>query len=545
MKRFFNSRDTIVAEGIEGLLRSSAGSHLCRLEGADDIHVVLRKNWAKDRVAIISGGGSGHEPAHAGFVGKGMLTAAVCGQLFASPGVDAILAAIRAVTGPAGCLLIVKNYTGDRLNFGIAAEQAKALGLDVELVIVGDDIALGHTAKARGIAGTVLVHKIAGYAAETGRPLAEVAAQARNAAGALRSIGLALSDCNVYTPDQPPRLGENEAELGLGIHGEAGVERIPMAPLDKLVALAADRLLSSLPESDANGTTRQIVLLNMLGSVPPLEALALLDGFSRTSLAARTAWIAGPSPVMTALDMNGFSLTTLPAEPAFIEALAAPVEPHAWPGLAAFGPVATLPVPALPETFTDAPSDNPLLRHLITSGADALIGHEAALNTLDAKCGDGDAGSTFAEAARQVLRAIDRLPLASPQALMATIGRLLARHSGGSSGVLLSILMTTAGHDKNWREGLRNGATRMQAYGGAKPGDRTMLDALLPAIAALQSGQSLAQAAVAAHKGADATRSMKARAGRASYIPPEQLANIPDPGAEAIAVLFEALAASA
>ena len=539
MKRFFNTRETIVKEGLEGLLRSSYGAALCRLEGAEDIHVVLRKDWQKERVAVLSGGGSGHEPAHAGFVGKGMLTGAICGQLFASPGVDAILAAIRAVTGQAGCLLIVKNYTGDRLNFGIAAEQAKALGLNVELVIIGDDIALGRTDKARGIAGTVLVHKIAGAAAEAGQSLTEVAALARKVAGSLSSIGLALSDCNVFTPDQEPRLGENEAELGLGIHGEAGVERIPMAGLDTLVARTAEKLEAALPREG-----KLIVLLNMLGSVPPLEAFALLDGFSRTTLAARTEWIIGPAPLMTALDMNGFSLTALPADPAFIAALSAEAGPRSWPGVAHFAPVATLPCPALPETFVDAPSDNAVLRKLITTGAEALLANEARLNALDAKCGDGDAGSTFAESGRQLLKALDSLPLGSPQKLLATIGRLLARHSGGSSGVLLSILTTTAGHDENWREGLQKGAAQMQAYGGAHAGDRTMLDALLPAIGSLNAGQSLAAAAAAARAGADATRSMKARAGRASYIPAEQLADIPDPGAEAIAVLFESLAKS-
>jgi len=131
--------------------------------------VVARGDWDKSRVAVISGGGSGHEPAHAGFVGKGMLTAAVCGDLFASPSVDAVLNAIVAVTGDRGCLLIVKNYTGDRLNFGLAAEKAKRYGLKVEMVIVADDIALPDNKQPRGIAGTALVHKIAGYAAEQGK----------------------------------------------------------------------------------------------------------------------------------------------------------------------------------------------------------------------------------------------------------------------------------------------------------------------------------------------------------------------------------------
>lgn len=539
MKRFFNQRETIVAEGIDGLLRSSAGSELCRLEGNGDIHVVIRKDWQKQQVAVLSGGGSGHEPAHAGFVGRGMLTGAICGQLFASPGVDAILTAIRAVTGDAGCLLIVKNYTGDRLNFGIAAEQAKALGLSVELVIVGDDIALGRNDRARGIAGTVLVHKIAGAAAEAGQSLDEIASLARKTAQALGSIGLALGDCNVFNPEHESRLNEREAELGLGIHGEAGVERIPMDSLDALMARTAARLEEAIPHKG-----KLIVLLNMLGSVPPIEAYALLDGFSRTSLAQRTRWILGPAPVMTALDMNGFSLTVLPDDPLFLDGLTAPAAPHAWPGIAPYGEIATCPSPRLPDTFTDSPSANPLLHRLISEGAQALIAQEASLNALDAKCGDGDAGSTFADAARQILNARDSLPLADPAALLATLGRILARHSGGSSGVLLSILMTTAGRESNWREGLEAGAAQMQAYGGAKPGDRTMLDALLPAIASLRQGHSLAEAAQAARQGADATRGMKARAGRAAYIPPEQLADIPDPGAEAIALLFEALARS-
>lgn len=168
LKRFLNAQDKLVSEAIDGLLTSSQGAHLARLEAGGGIQVVLRKHVPSDRVAVISGGGSGHEPAHAGFVGRGMLTAAVCGAIFASPGIDAILSAIIAVTGPAGCLLIVKNYTGDRLNFGIAAEHARALGYKISLITVGDDIALGENARARGIAGTILIHKIAGYHAERG-----------------------------------------------------------------------------------------------------------------------------------------------------------------------------------------------------------------------------------------------------------------------------------------------------------------------------------------------------------------------------------------
>lgn len=181
MKHFFNSRETLVTEALDGAILAAGGGRLARLDGYPHIKVLLRRDFDRGRVAVISGGGSGHEPAHAGFVGAGLLTAAIAGEIFASPSVEAVLAGILAVTGPAGCLLIVKNYTGDRLNFGLAAERAKQLGRRVEMVIVADDTALADAAHPRGIAGTLFVHKIAGYLAEAGRPLAEVAAAARAA----------------------------------------------------------------------------------------------------------------------------------------------------------------------------------------------------------------------------------------------------------------------------------------------------------------------------------------------------------------------------
>ena len=161
MAQFVNAKDDLVKEAIDGLLACSGGS-LARLDGYPHIKVVYRADWDRSRVALISGGGSGHEPAHAGVVGPGMLTAAVCGEVFASPSVEAVLAGILTVTGEAGCLLIVKNYTGDRLNFGLAVERARALGRKVEMVVVDDDIALPDLPQPRGVAGTLFVHKIAG-----------------------------------------------------------------------------------------------------------------------------------------------------------------------------------------------------------------------------------------------------------------------------------------------------------------------------------------------------------------------------------------------
>ena len=201
---------------------------LTRLDGFPDIKVVLRADWDHSKVSIISGGGSGHEPSHAGLVGQGMLTAAVCGNVFASPSVAAVEAAVRATTRPTadgghGCLLVVKNYTGDRLNFGLAAEICRADGFAVEVVFVADDAALdtGKITGRRGLAGTVLVHKCAGAVAEQGKGLAEVAAVAREVAGLVQTIGLAMSTCCVPGKPKSDRLdGASTAELGLGIHGE-------------------------------------------------------------------------------------------------------------------------------------------------------------------------------------------------------------------------------------------------------------------------------------------------------------------------------------
>ncbi|MEM9971663.1 MAG: dihydroxyacetone kinase subunit DhaK, partial [Pseudomonadota bacterium] len=215
MAQFINAKADLVTEAIDGLLAASGGA-LSRLDGYPHIKVVFRSDWDKSKVALVSGGGSGHEPAHAGFAGHGMLTAAVCGEVFASPSVDAVLAGILAVTGEPGCLLIVKNYTGDRLNFGLAAERARALGRKVEMVVVDDDIALPDLPQARGVAGTLFVHKVAGALAEDGADLATVTAAASTVIGKVASIGMSLDTCTIPGSDKENRIGAGKAELGLG-----------------------------------------------------------------------------------------------------------------------------------------------------------------------------------------------------------------------------------------------------------------------------------------------------------------------------------------
>lgn len=543
MKHFFNAKETIVTEAVDGAILAAGHGCLARLDGYPHIKVVLRRDFPAERVAVLSGGGSGHEPAHAGFVGPGMLTAAIAGEIFASPSVEAVLAGILAVTGAAGCLLIVKNYTGDRLNFGLAAERAKQLGRRVEMVIVADDIALPDASQPRGIAGTLFVHKIAGYLAEAGRPLEEVAAAARSAAAAIYSLGAALAPCTIPGQRSEQRLSDHELELGLGIHGEPGCERIELGPVRTLVTLMAERLRAALPKDDA----RYGLLLNNLGSVPPLEMAVIGQEFLRTPLAERVELLFGPAPLMTALNMNGFSLSLIALDSTRREALLAPVGVPAWPAGVVPGTITTLPLhPALLSALP-APSPSPRVRAVVEGIVSRLIAMEEQLNALDAKVGDGDTGFTMAAAARSVRGQLDRLPLDSAGALCQALGELLSRSMGGTSGVLLSIFFTATGSalasGASWAAALAQGGERVQFYGGAARGDRTMLDALLPAIDVLQKGGDLGAAAQAAQHGAQATAQLThARAGRSSYVPAAHLAGVPDPGATAVSAVWEVLA---
>ena len=541
MKHFFNRRESIVTEALDGFLRTIGAGALARLDGYPEIKVCLRADWDKTRVSVVSGGGAGHEPSHAGFVGMGMLTAAVSGEIFASPSVEAVLAAIRAVTGPAGCLLIVKNYTGDRLNFGLAAEKARAEGLRVEMVIVADDIALPDIAQPRGVAGTLFVHKIAGHLSEAGHDLAEIAAAARAAAADIVSLGISLSSCSIPGQAHEERLGANDGELGLGIHGEPGVERIAVQSADALVAIMSERIAARLdPASD------YALLINNLGSVPPLEMSLVANAVLASPLAKRVTLTMGPAPLMTALNMNGFSLSLIRLDAAREAALRAPVGPHAWMPAKPVRPVNVVPA-ANPVVRGMAKRASPDARteRLVVTVCERLISLEDKLNGLDAKAGDGDTGSTVATGARSVLDRLETLPLADPAATLAAVGDVLGVSMGGSSGVLLSIFFTAAAQALDGgaepAEALLAGLERMTFYGGAKLGDRTMIDALEPALKALDAG-GLEAAAAQARRGAEATATMrKAKAGRSAYIG-SQLYGVIDPGAYAVAEVFAALA---
>ncbi|MFK7870950.1 MAG: dihydroxyacetone kinase subunit DhaK [Roseobacter sp.] len=534
MAQFINAKENLVTEALDGILAASGGA-LSRLDGYPHIKVVFRTDWDKSKVALVSGGGSGHEPAHAGFVGKGMLTAAVCGEVFASPSVEAVLAGILAVTGDAGCLLIVKNYTGDRLNFGLAAERARALGRKVEMVVVDDDIALPHLPQPRGVAGTLFVHKVAGALAEGGAELTGVTAAAQSIIDKVASIGMSLDTCTVPGATKEARIGAGKAELGLGIHGEPGVQQVDFSTAMNAMQTVLDKL-----KGHSKGDT--IAIVNNLGSTTPLEMAVLTHALTASGFAKH---IIGPAPMMTSLDMHGFSVSIMDATPAEFDALRAPVSMPAWPGLV---DVVEPNIVRLPDGLTPIEpiaSKNDKTREILENVADLLISAEDRLNALDAKSGDGDTGSTLATAARALKSSLDRMPLADLTQLFPALGNELSQTMGGSSGVILAIYFNAAGdacaNGASVQKALADGLKRVSQVGGAQVGDRTMIDALAPALEALPKG--IAAAAAAARQGADNTAAIhRAKAGRAAYVPEENLKGHNDPGAEAVALLFDALA---
>jgi dihydroxyacetone kinase len=559
MKKLINRPEAVVEEMVEGLVVAFPG--LQRLPGQTVLVRADLPTSAERPVAVISGGGSGHEPAHAGYVGRGMLSAAVVGDVFTSPSPDAVLAALCATSGPRGALLIVKNYTGDRMNFGLAAELARAERIPVEIVLVADDVALAGSvehAGRRGLAGTILVHKVAGAAAEAGASLSEVAAEAREAASAVRTMGVALSPCTVPAAGQPTfLLDESEIELGLGIHGEPGVRRGPLEPADVLVSRLLDAILAE--QTSAPGG-RVVLLVNNLGGTPTME-LAIVTRRAVAVLRSRGLVIERVylGTFLSALEMAGISLSVLPVDDKRLARLDAPTEAPAWTGAAArprartAPPPESLPIPAAPSTPTRPHTWlGETLEAAIQAGAKALIAEGPRLTQMDQMVGDGDLGISLERGARAALQALPSYPLDDPAATLHALGITLQRALGGTSGPLYAVFFLRAAgplrrgapeDPRTWVDAFQSGCAGIAELGGATRGDRTMLDALLPAAEAFQeavhAGRSVSDAlraaATAAAAGTRATADMMPRRGRSSYLGARALGH-PDPGAEAVAV---------
>lgn len=328
MKKLINDPNNVVEEMMKGM----AAAHHDVLKHVPDTAVLTRVERTAGKVGIVSGGGSGHEPAHAGFVGKGMLDAAVCGPVFTSPGPDQVLEGIKAADSGAGVLLVIKNYSGDVMNFEMAMELAEMETITVDKVIVNDDVAVEdstYTTGRRGIAGTVFVHKIAGAKAETGASLAEVKASAEKAIRNVRSMGMALSACTIPAAGKPGfEMAEDEMEIGMGIHGEPGIERTLLKTADEV----AEELLSKILQDGVHKSGDEVaVMINGLGSTPLME-LYILNG-KVSEILAEKGFIVYKTFVgeyMTAIEMAGCSITLLKLDEELKELLDAPAHTIAF-----------------------------------------------------------------------------------------------------------------------------------------------------------------------------------------------------------------------
>ncbi|XP_014904585.1 triokinase/FMN cyclase [Poecilia latipinna] len=568
-KKLINSVDCCVDEALCGLVRASGG--LALLKGH---RVVLRSDLdsLKGKVGLLSGGGSGHEPAHGGYIGAGMLSAAVAGGVFASPPPASILAAILTLhqAGASGVLLIVKNYTGDRLNFGLAAEQARNQGVAVDMVIVAEDCAFDQPSKAgrRGLCGTVFIHKLAGALAEEGCSLDQIVSKMKDVLKGIGTLGVSLSPCSVPgclpSFDLPP----GAMELGLGIHGEPGIKRSKVASADEVVKTMIDHMTN--PDSQSHLPLKSgdsvVLCVNNLGALSCLE-MAVVTRAAITCLESRGVVVARvmSGPFMTSLEMAGVSLTLMKVDPETLRLFDTKTSAPAWPNLSTAAVSGGNYITEAPVMITRPQDDkhsqgplSPVMHKVLDKICSTLLEKQEELNSLDRASGDGDCGNTHAQAARAVQEWLqDHVVPGCPGRLLSVLAGLVEEKMGGSSGALYSLFLTAAaGHVTEgktdgaaWAAAVHAGTQAMRRYGGADPGDRTMLDALCPAADELMklttappAGQmAVLHAAVEkAAAGAEATRDLTARAGRASYIAAERV-TLPDPGAVAVAAMLRAV----
>jgi dihydroxyacetone kinase-like protein len=324
MKKLINRVEDVVTESLQGL--AAAHPDLVKVNFSPN-YVVRADAPVRGKVGIVSGGGSGHEPMHAGFVGMGMLDAACPGEVFTSPTPDQMQAATAAVNGGAGVLHIVKNYTGDVMNFEMAADLAKAEGIEVESVVIDDDVAVQdslYTAGRRGVGTTVLAEKICGAAAEEGRPLQAVAEVCRKVDDRGRSMGMALTSCTVPAAGKPTfELGEDEMEIGIGIHGEPGRERRKIAPASEIVEMLATPIVEDLPFQRGDEV---LAFVNSMGGTPLIELYIVYNELHKF-LSGRGIKITRNliGPYITSLEMQGCSITLLKLDDELTELWDAPV----------------------------------------------------------------------------------------------------------------------------------------------------------------------------------------------------------------------------
>lgn len=324
MKKLINKPENVVKEELEGM--AAAHADLIRVDVEQQI-IVRRDAPMQGKVGVISGGGSGHEPMHGGYVGRGMLDAACPGAVFTSPVPDQMLEATRAVNGGAGVLHVVKNYTGDVLNFEMAAELAQADGIEVESVVTNDDVAVQdslYTAGRRGVGVTVLLEKIVGGLAETGAPLSQVAELARKVNSQGRSMGMALTSCIVPAAGKPTfELGEDEMEIGIGIHGEPGRRRVKLAPADEITEMLANPIIEDLGLKSGE---QVLAFVNGMGGTPLIELYIVYNALNRILRGKNVSIVRNlVGNYITSLEMAGCSITLVRLDDELIKYWDAPV----------------------------------------------------------------------------------------------------------------------------------------------------------------------------------------------------------------------------
>jgi dihydroxyacetone kinase len=579
MKKIMNRSETMVPEMCAGIALAYP-----ELEFVKRYKIIKKREQNADKVSLISGGGSGHEPAHAGLVGKGMLDAAVCGDIFASPSQIQIYQAIKETAGNAGTLMIIKNYSGDMMNFKNAARLAEEDGISVEYVKVDDDIAVQdslYTVGRRGVAGTVLVHKVAGAAAEKGYSLKQVKAYAENAVLNTRSIGFAFTSCTVPVKGTPTfSIAENEIEYGVGIHGEPGVSREAMMTADELSKRMTDSLVKELGLSENDEVT---VLVNGFGGTPLQELYLFLNSTAKILDEYKIKiYRSFAGNYMTSIDMSGASLTFMKMNSELKSLLDAESDA---PAFKVNGPV--LPrnyEPFIPAYHTQSENtdqknhtkgnakvrqeiltvDNMIF--IVDTMSECIIKNEVPFCELDAYAGDGDFGMSVSKGFRQLRREWNDIL----EEKVCDIGEFLDACSliimeccGGASGPIWGSAFRAAGKAAKGKQKLtaeefavllQEAVTGIQKTGeysfgrGAVVGDKTLIDALVPCAdvwtenAGNKTLKELFQlSADAAVNGAKMTEKIVARMGRAGTVGKRSI-GYPDAGAFALGVIFSKIA---
>jgi len=535
--------------------------------------IVYRKNGAS-QVSIVSGGGSGHEPSFASFVGAGLLSGAVAGTIFASPSAEQVRRCIlHRIQKDKGVLVIVMNYTGDVLNFGMAVEKARAAGIEVDMVVVGDDAGVGRAKGGkvgrRGIAGTVLVQKIAGALAAKGANLKDVTQMAQLVADNTVSIGSSLA--HVHVPGrreaEEDELAEGLVEIGMGIHNEAGSERkkIDLPGLVKtmlshcLDVADQDRSFSKITDKDD-----VVLLVNNLGGVSPLELSGItnevVEQLADSFKIKPVRILAGT--FMTSLNGLGFSISLLRvADASMLELLDAPAEASGWSAAISSSTWARRGEAKKNEEQVDEediqPSDLRVnyaqAKSTLTVALNRLIKAEPDVTRYDTIVGDGDCGIGLKRGAEAILKMLETAKETDDLLiLMNHIIQVVELAMDGTSGAIYAIFLNALAHGLRqnapsspqpvtpaiWAKALDSSLKALGKYTPAKPGDRTLMDALYPFVETLSKTESIDKAAAAAQGGAQGTKGMKASLGRTVYVGGEGFQEVPDPGAHGLAELL-------